>query len=205
MNNTPASIVTAIIDALAASGCYVGPTILSDATTRALGVRLQSLAKAGALGDARVGRADEATRQASIRGDATLWLEDTPTNDAEADAVHTVNELRESINEALFLGAAETELHYAHYPVGAFYKTHRDRFDDDDARLISLIFYLNVAWPEKSGGELVIYDDTKKVLYRVAPRAGMMVAFLSDRFPHEVLPARQSRLSLTGWLRRRSP
>jgi hypothetical protein len=35
-------------------------------------------------------------------------------------------------------------------------------------------------------------------------RGGTLVVFLSDRFPHEVLPARRERLSLAGWFRRRS-
>jgi SM-20-related protein len=204
MNNAPASIVTAIIDALAGSGCYVGPTILSKETTWTLSERLQSLADAGALSDARVGRANNAARQASIRGDATLWFDDAPTNDVEAEAMRTVNTLRTSINEALFIGATETELHYAHYPAGALYKTHVDRFGDNNTRLVSLVFYLNHDWQEANGGELVIYDKAQTTLHRVPPRAGTMVAFLSERFPHEVLPATMPRLSLTGWLRRRS-
>ncbi len=204
MNNAPASIVTAIIDALAESGCYVGPTILTDATSRALGERLQSLADAGALNEARVGRANDTARHASIRGDATRWLDDTSTNEAEIDAIRAINELRASINEALFIGATETELHYAHYPMGAFYKMHVDRFGDDDARLVSLVFYLNDDWPEGSGGELVIYDKAQAALHRVTPHGGTMVAFLSERFPHEVMPATVARHSLTGWLRRRT-
>jgi hypothetical protein len=35
------------------------------------------------------------------------------------------------------------------------------------------------------------------------PEGGTLVAFLSDRFEHEVLPARRQRLSLTGWFRQR--
>ena len=33
----------------------------------------------------------------------------------------------------------------------------------------------------------------------VLPQGGRLVAFLSDRFEHEVLPARRDRLSFTGW------
>ncbi|WP_255856521.1 2OG-Fe(II) oxygenase [Marinobacterium rhizophilum] len=36
---------------------------------------------------------------------------------------------------------------------------------------------------------------------RVEPCYGTLVVFLSDRFPHEVLPARRQRLSLAGWYR----
>jgi SM-20-related protein len=38
----------------------------------------------------------------------------------------------------------------------------------------------------------------------VLPQGGRLVAFLSDRFEHEVLPARRERMSFTGWFRRRS-
>jgi SM-20-related protein len=37
----------------------------------------------------------------------------------------------------------------------------------------------------------------------VSPCAPTLVAFLSERFEHEVLPARRERLSLTGWFGRR--
>jgi SM-20-related protein len=33
------------------------------------------------------------------------------------------------------------------------------------------------------------------------PDAGRLVCFLSDRFPHQVLPARRERFSLTGWFK----
>ncbi len=38
---------------------------------------------------------------------------------------------------------------------------------------------------------------------QVLPIAGRLVCFLSDRFIHEVLPARRERLSLSGWFRKR--
>jgi SM-20-related protein len=37
----------------------------------------------------------------------------------------------------------------------------------------------------------------------VLPEGGTLVAFLADRFPHEVLPATRERLAFTGWYRRR--
>jgi SM-20-related protein len=37
----------------------------------------------------------------------------------------------------------------------------------------------------------------------VLPQGGRLVAFQSDRFEHEVLPARRERMSFTGWFRRR--
>ena len=46
--------------------------------------------------------------------------------------------------------------------------------------------------------------DRRGRSFDVLPRGGTLVVFLSDRFPHEVLPARRERLSLAGWFRRRS-
>jgi SM-20-related protein len=195
-----------IIDALTTSGCYVGESIFDHELTSRLLARARALHEANELFAARVGRAasaNGATHETAIRSDATHWLDDTPSNTAERDAMSAVDALRQRFNEALFLGAQTSEMHFAHYVPGAFYKTHRDRFANDDARIVSLVFYLNDVWPTNAGGELVIYDAAMTPQQRVVPHAGTMVAFLSERFPHEVLPATRDRFSLTGWLRRR--
>jgi len=38
----------------------------------------------------------------------------------------------------------------------------------------------------------------------VEPRLGTLVVFLSELFPHEVLPSNRDRLSLTGWFLERA-
>jgi SM-20-related protein len=199
-----------IIDALATSGCYVGESIFSDELSSRLLARVRALHEANELSAARIGRAasaNGASREEAIRSDVTRWLDDAPSDAAERDAVNAVDALRLALNETLFIGAQSVELHFAHYAPGAFYKTHRDRFADDDARIVSLVFYLNDDWSDDAGGELVIYDDAlneTRALHRVSPRAGTMVAFMSERFPHEVLLGSRDRFSLTGWLRRAS-
>ncbi|TAG48797.1 MAG: 2OG-Fe(II) oxygenase [Betaproteobacteria bacterium] len=205
MKHSSSRLVTTIVDTLATTGCYVGPSLLSDGLTLRLSERLQWLESEGALQAAKVGRSSGARMNSSIRGDTTLWLDDAPQDEAEAAAVRVIDELREAVNQTLFLGAFETELHYAHYPPGAGYAQHVDRFGDDDARVVSLVFYLNQHWAQDDGGQLAIYEPAGALLQRVAPHAGTMVAFLSERFPHEVLAASKPRLSLTGWMRRRSP
>jgi SM-20-related protein len=191
-----------IVDAIAERGFYVGASIFDDDLSSRLRNRAHALRASGALANARVGRSAQASRVEAIRRDRTLWLDDAPTDSAERDALDRVNELREALNQALYLGAKRSELHFAHYEIGAFYKTHRDRFADDDARLISLVFYLNDAWRHEDGGELAIYDEAMNDVARVSPCAGTMVAFRSEAFPHEVLPAARDRFSLTGWMRR---
>ena len=99
------------------------------------------------------------------------------------------------------LGAFELEMHYAIYPPGAGYARHRDRFRDDDARVLSCIAYLNDGWRAGDGGALRMHLDGGA--RDVAPAGGTLVAFLSDRVEHEVLPARRDRIAVSGWFRRR--
>jgi SM-20-related protein len=97
----------------------------------------------------------------------------------------------------------DLELHWALYPPGAHYARHCDRLRGSRARVVSLVLYLNESWRRRDGGALRLYLDANTTR-DVVPRAGTLVAFLSDRFEHEVLPARRERLSVTGWLRRRA-
>lgn len=193
-----------IANSLATTGWYAGESIFAAELSARLAQRAHRLADTHELHSARVGHGAGVQANARLRSDDTLWLAHAPDDLSERDAIKSVNALRVHLNQALFLGAQEAELHFARYAPGASYRTHRDRFRDDDTRLLSLVFYLNDDWPDDAGGELVIYsdDDSETVITRVQPSAGTMVCFLSDRFPHEVLTANRERFSLTGWLRR---
>ena len=201
------AVIERITNALSTTGWYVGDSIFSASLTSDLSRRGHSLASAGLLRAAHVGRAGGTQLSGRNRSDETLWLADAPLDAYEREALATVNTMRANLNESLYLGARSTELHFARYAPGAFYVKHRDRFRDNDARVVSMVFYLNETWADDAGGELVIYHDDAegKRLASVSPRSGTMVCFLSDRFPHEVLPATQERFSLTGWLSRDPP
>ncbi len=201
------AVTEEITNALSTTGWYVGDSIFSTSLTSELSNQGHCLSDAGSLHAARVGRADGTQLSGRNRGDDTCWLTHTPLDAYEREALASVNTLREDLNESLYLGARSTELHFARYAPGAFYRRHRDRFRDNDARVVSMVFYLNETWADDAGGELVIYDDDAQGtrLACVSPRSGTMVCFLSDRFPHEVLPANQERFSLSGWLSRDAP
>ena len=97
----------------------------------------------------------------------------------------------------------DVEAHFAHYPPGARYVRHRDRFRDDDHRVVSLVVYLNADWDApRNGGELRLYDTAGNA-HDVAPLGGRAACFLSADIEHEVLPATRDRLSVAAWLRRR--
>ena len=201
------TVTEQITNALSTTGWYVGDSIFSASLTSDLSIQGHSLADAGLLRAAYVGRADGTQLSWRTRSDETLWLTDAPHDPYEREALAAVNTLRTDLNESLYLGARSTELHFARYAPGAFYVKHRDRFRDNDARVVSMVFYLNETWADDAGGELVIYHDDAEGtrLACVPPRSGTMVCFLSDRFPHEVLPATEERFSLTGWLSRDQP
>ncbi|MGB0135123.1 2OG-Fe(II) oxygenase [Dokdonella sp.] len=193
-----------IVESIATTGCYVGDSILDAALVIALRGRLLVLQARQGLVAAQVGRATSLTSTTELRGDSIAWLDENALAPAESRAMELINRLRAALNEALYIGAIDTECHYARYPIGAFYKTHLDRFGTHDLRVVSLIFYLNARWQDHHGGELLIHHQSNKSIERVQPRCGTMVAFLSARFPHEVLPATRPRLSLSGWMRRRA-
>jgi SM-20-related protein len=131
------------------------------------------------------------------------WIDPVRATRGEAVLLARIERLRAALNRSLQLGVFELELQWALYPPGAHYARHLDAFRGDRARLVSLVLYLNEAWQPSDGGALRLHLDTGS--HRdVAPHAGTLVAFLSDRFEHEVLSATRERLSLAGWLRRRA-
>ena len=83
--------------------------------------------------------------------------------------------------------------------LGAFYKKHLDAFKGTNSRILSTVLYLNPGWLAGDGGELVLYHPVSdEVLEVVTPDFGKMVIFLSEEFPHEVLPAQTRALLSHG-------
>ncbi|WP_297577172.1 2OG-Fe(II) oxygenase [uncultured Deefgea sp.] len=149
---------------------------------------------------AGVGRAAAQQVRQDIRGDAVLWVEnDDP---AMLQANQRMRDLQQTLNRELYLGLDELEWHFACYPAGSFYQRHLDQHRHQDSRVVTVVQYLNQNWHEDDGGQLRIYLDDEQTL-DVTPYGGTLVVFLSNRFEHEVLPARRERRSLTGWYRRR--
>lgn len=135
-----------------------------------------------------------------VRGDWIYWP--APDESSTSALLDWIERLRLALNRRLFLGLFDYECHFACYPVGSFYRRHFDAFRGDTNRVVSMVLYLNPGWTRVEGGELVIYrGDGAAPLARVAPLYGTLVVFLSEEFPHEVLPATRPRYSLAGWYR----
>ena len=192
-----------IVAAIAADGLAIVPDALPAPFVRALRDDACARDAAGEFRAAGIGRAAARTERADVRGDRIRWLEPAAARPAEAALFAIVETLRLGINEALYLGLFDFEGHYAIYPPGAGYARHVDRFRDDDARVLTLILYLNDRWTPADGGRLRV-ALAGGATRDVPPAGGTLVAFLSDRFPHEVLPSARERLAFTGWFRRRA-
>ncbi len=135
----------------------------------------------------------------AVRNDRIEWLSGDTQEANEKKFLQIIGELSEYLNRTCYAGIRSNEFHYACFEKGAFYKRHLDRFKNDDARKLSVITYLNKNWKPEYGGELAVYLGEK--VQKVMPVFGTTVVFRSHILEHEVLPATQHRLSITGWLR----
>jgi SM-20-related protein len=174
----------------------VGPELLAELRARCL-----ALHAGGALRPARIGRGASERFAPEVRGDFIAWLSE-PELDAEQKLLRQLDDLRIALNRDLMTGLEDFQGHFALYPSGAAYARHVDRLAGTDVRAISIVLYLNENWVDGDGGVLRIYTGSG-ASEDVLPLGARLVAFLSERFEHEVLPAQRERLSFTGWYRRR--
>lgn len=152
----------------------------------------------GTFQPAGIGRKQQHSVELEIRNDRIVWLDGK--NEVETQWLDWIEQLRVSINQHLYLGLFSFESHLACYQPGQYYRRHRDAFRGNTNRVLSIVVYLNEEWRSQDGGELVIYqDDNDQVGTKVAPQFATVAVFLSERFPHEVLPAKRPRLSIAGW------
>ena len=187
-----------VADAIYAQGYAVVQTLLDAHVVSALADECCNAdlhATAVGHGDSRIERSD-------IRGDRTRWLEASDASPAQRAYFDAMEALRIGLNRALMLGLDELESHFALYAPGKRYARHRDRFRDDDTRVLSSVLYLNHDWRESDGGALRLYLADRHL--DIYPSAAKLVLFLSADFDHEVLPATRDRLSIAGWFRRRA-
>jgi SM-20-related protein len=195
-----------IADQLASERWLVVADWLEPALQQALVDLAQSRRAAGELHAARIGRGVGLRSAKDVRGDAIQWLERDDPADCVATLLDRLNQLREALNQRLYLGLIDIEAHFAHYPPGARYQRHRDRFSSDDARALSAVIHLGEPWNSEHGGELRLYleDPDGETSIDLPPAPGQLVLFLSGEIEHEVLPTRRDRYSVAGWMRQRA-
>ncbi len=201
---SPFSSTPPTIDAVAADlegpGWHVGDALLPHPLLAAVRRALIFERGDGTLRPALTGRG-AGPIDVGLRGDRTRWLEPGHEAGPTEELLAALDALRIRLNRRLFLGMETLEAHVACYPPGAGYVRHRDSFRDDDARVLSVVIYLNPDWPEDAGGALRLHLPNGP--RDVRPALGTVALFLSAEIEHEVLPAAQSRWSIAGWFRRR--
>lgn len=194
-----------IADRLASERWLVVADWLEPALQQALLDVTQSRRAAGELQGARIGRGDGLRSAADVRGDAIQWLQRDDPAECVAMLLDRLNQLREALNQRLYLGLIDIEAHFAHYPPGARYQRHRDRFSSSDARVLSAVVHLGQPWNREHGGELRLYIEGPdgETSIDLPPAPGQLVLFLSGEIEHEVLPTRRDRYSVACWMRQR--
>ncbi|MDO8827045.1 2OG-Fe(II) oxygenase [Methylophaga sp.] len=193
-----------IADALATQGYCILPRLLPPELEQGLFRRVAGLDEHNDLKPAGIGREQQHQLNETIRSDETRWLD--PQNSVDQAYLNHMADFRLAMNQRLFLGLFDYEAHYAHYPSGAFYKRHVDAFKGQSSRILTTVMYLNPFWQTQDGGQLQIYDiNDDSLITSVEPEMGTFVVFLSEQFPHEVLPAKRDRYSIAGWFRVHDP
>ena len=149
---------------------------------------------------ASIGRRQEQGRNQFVRRDQIAWIDDSLA--LAHPWLDWTGRLKSFLNRRLFLGLFSFESHFALYQPGDFYKKHLDAFRGESNRVLSMVTYLNKGWEPDHGGELVLYPSERAAeAIRITPGFGTLVLFLSEEFPHEVLPAERERYSVAGWFR----
>ncbi|HAV1509441.1 SM-20 protein [Vibrio parahaemolyticus] len=184
-----------LIDVLATDGYYIWDDFLSEDEVTQLRDCIPDNWK-----KARIGRNDDVTRIESIRSDKIQWLKPA-MGQPIANYLSKMEEIRQEVNRHFFLGLFEYEAHFAKYEKGDFYQKHLDCFKGNENRRLTTVFYMNESWSEEDAGELVVYDLNDKEIATIPPRGGRLLVFLSEQFPHEVLPTNAERFSIAGWFR----
>ena len=133
------------------------------------------------------------------RSDKTKWMDED--GESQSEYLSFMKGLQTYLNRSLYLGLSFYESHFAIYEEGDFYEKHLDSFKGAKNRVVTTVYYLNETWHSEDGGKLIIYDKNSKEIQRVEPKANTLVVFMSEDFPHEVLPTKKRRYSLAGWFR----
>jgi SM-20-related protein len=195
-----------IIESIISQGYFKGHFPFKS-LTESLYQEVKDIEHARLLRPAKIGKAHLKTLNKEIRSDRITWIDKSTNSQKHPCAVQYITvleDLKNYLNSTCFTNIFEIETFYAHYPPGAFYKRHLDRFNDSDNRLYTAILYLNphILSPTHGGQLRMYFSDTN--FTDIIPSMGTFVMFDSGKFEHEVLPSATSRYSITSFFRRRN-
>jgi len=222
------NLTASLIEGLAARGWAFAPGALDPELVAELRAEAMLLDEAGETHAGRIGRRADETTRLKVRKTRIAWLDGA--SPAQRRYLAGAESLRQSLNEAFFLGLFEYEAHFAVYPPGGFYARHLDAFRlargvgeaaglgprAGRSRVVSMVTYLNRSWSESDGGKLALWDrapdgpdgrpdlaalDAVRPAAEIAPEGGGVVLMLSEDIPHEVQVSHADRYAIAGWFR----
>ena len=229
-----ATLSSSDIDQLASKGYAVIPNFISDDLVAELAKDVSNLRSNSKFKVARIGQDSTNALNEDIRVAETCFLGEGKLSDvpslARKELYDALDGARNSLsgNEQLdeqdwqsgeikkgapALDRELTEMLYAYYPSGGFYRRHRDAVPGSASilRCYSLLLYLNQNWQKEDAGQLRMHFDSggdflpdgeEPNYLDVDPKAGTLVLFKSDQVPHEVLDTNSERLAVVGWYNR---
>lgn len=195
-----------LVEGIQRFGWCVVPSFLEYDVASDLSLESLAAWEEGEFRRAGVGRGSGLVVREDVRTDHVMWLHEEGSTVCQQAYLDRLEEMRMELNRNFYLGLMDFEGHFAVYPIGGFYKPHLDRHQESIDRLVTVILYLNHSWQPGDGGELKIWTkpgDKEGEFITVEPRMGTLVCFLAGDFWHEVLPAKKTRASITGWFRGR--
>lgn len=200
-----AEAAQAAAHAIAENGYASVTNFVRDPALTGLLDEFERLYLLGAFRRAGVGAGSDFRTGDDIRGDEIFWIEPAQASPPLREVLSAFEALRAAVNRVLYLGLFDLECHLAQFAPGTGYHRHYDQFRSDALRQLTVTLYLNANWRGTDGGTLRLYlDDADATRFvDIVPEGGSMIAFLSARFAHEVLPCTRQRRSLTGWFKRR--
>ena len=184
-----------IADALVCDG-YV---VIDNAFGNEFSASLLATTKEKSFKKAGISGANELHIDSNRRRDSISWLENE--DEAQSKFLNFSDGLKEYLNRELYLGLSYYEAHFALYDRGDFYEKHLDTFKNSKNCVVTTVYYLNEDYQQDDGGELIVYNESDKEITRVSPKSDILMVFMSEKFPHEVLPAKKKCYSIAGWFR----
>lgn len=226
-------IETSSLQELETNGYVIVKNFIPSDLVEALRADVTSLRSCDKFNIARIGQDATNTLNTDIRIAETCFLGESKlldvTSSAREELYTVLDNLRvdlsansifdqmdsngELVRAAPALDKSLSELLYAYYPKGGFYRRHTDAVQNSASvlRCYSLLLYLNDDWKESDGGYLRIHLDSggdflpqgeEPNYVDVEPEGGTLVLFKSDRIPHEVLDTNSERTAVVGWYNR---
>ncbi|MEX2588976.1 MAG: 2OG-Fe(II) oxygenase [Chitinophagales bacterium] len=186
-----------LIDNLAAHSYALQPNFLSQEESNAVLKHIQALQDEDELKKAGIGKQLKFDVRENLRGDFIRWISKSDEPVIVQSFLQRMDFLMQLLNRTCFLSLKDFEAHYTFYPTNTRYIKHRDRFQHNAHRLISVVCYLASDWKVADGGQLIIYNEGEA--HEILPAQGTLVCFRSE-LEHEVLLTNRERYSITGWM-----